>query len=300
MKGYLVAILLILPFDGLFSQTKRIDNSGNLEVLGRNGEILEYQLLDKSNHLREGKEMARIVYQYDSSGQLTLESYYRSSGRPYQTNDGVAAKRYTRGRSKDFLIVEHLDSMGRRVNDLSIGASIVYYKYNDFRQVESVVYFDVDSTVANNSENYARTEIRYFPQKEERRFDADGKLVKVRTERTLYVSGLRIDHRSVPSWFLKGFKISIAEDVKSDSLKCQLTLVNQKSNGRLSLTFKLQNGHVDDVCVVESEAIAKKSEAKIVQILRKAYFISLSNQPASLVDGKMVVNFMKGSCELKE
>jgi hypothetical protein len=275
----------------LLSQQVRKDKTGNVEIIGSWGEILEYHLLDLSGNFRSGNHVAKRLYRYDSLGFLVSERYVKSNGYPYQYNSGIAAITYTWNQNRDVLVIQNFDSTGSRTIDKEIGASISSYKYNSMQKVKEVSFFDKDSVRVNNNEKYSRAEFFYEPSTIEKRYDSNEKLLLVLNDTIKYLRGLHLNSSTIPKWLRKAKWHNLVDGIDFKSFAYSFKLSNQDFDGQVQMSVVLVNGNVKEIEILKVENVSKKLVDKTKRAMAHAYFIHLTMGTFKTVNGQLSFYF---------
>lgn len=274
----------------LYAQTTRKDNKGNLEIIGKNGKLLEYHLLDFKGNYRSSSNLAKIIYTYDTLDYLIQETFYNSKGKRWQYPSGISMKKYIWNELRDVMVINNYDSSENRTIDKKIGASIICYKYDSLRKVKAILYFDKDSLRTNNNEGYSR--IEYFSQLDRKKFyDSNDILIKETDKKIEYLMGLQLSSASIPKWLRKARQSNKVDGVNFKSLNYELTLFGQGTKGKIQFYVVIENGDIKDIRLQESKNVTEKMTNRTKDALKNAHFISLSTNESRSVEGLIKLYF---------
>lgn len=292
MKRLLIVFFLLSLIFESNGQNNRKDKFGNLEVIGVGGEILEYHFLDSQGNLRQGSRIAKKKFEYDSLGFLISEKYFDGNGLHYQYRNGVSMIKYIWNNARNILVVENLDSAGKRTIQKEIGASICRYEYDSLMRVKRITYYDTSGYRVKNNESYSKIEFAYTPFAREYYFDENEKLLMVLSDTIKVLRGLKLKDTSVPRLLRKSVRRNLVDGVMYKRFAYSMVLFDQKEEGEINLSVRLVNGDIDSVKLVKSTMSDIKTK-KIVGYLNHGYFINLSNNRLSQIDGEIFVSFRK-------
>lgn len=295
MIKFICIVLIVLGSLPSLSQVVRKDVVGNLEVFDAQGRLLEYHYLYDGENFRQGNNIAKRIYTYDSVGFLLAEKYYRANGRPYQFPSGIAMIKYTWNRNRDVLVKENLDSIGTRVVDEKNGASLVSYRYDSLRKVKEVAYFDKDSVRVNNRDNYSRVEFFNTPTRVEKYYDSKEKPVLILNDTIKFLRGLQLQSSSIPKWLRKVKQKNMVDGIAIKSFAYSFVLTNQDFDGDIQMSALLVGGDIKDVKVLEVVNASKRLVDKIKRSFSHAHFIALTRGNIKTIEGVISVYFVSSS-----
>lgn len=293
MKIFILGcVALCLATLNIFAQTTRKDVKGNVEVIGRNGELLEYHLLDSRGNFRLTNQLAKIVYGYDSMNNLVLERFYQGNGKLYEYPSGVAMRKYIWNAAQDVLIIQNYDSLEEKTIDKNVGSSMVCYKYDSLKRLKELIYFSSDSLRTNNNRGHSKAQFCYrYPFVVEKYYDENDNLIKIIDESSEYLISLQLSTNSIPKWLRRAQQFNRVDGVKCKSFQYDLILYDQLFDGMVELLIALDEGEVKTNELSKNLNVDKKVERKAIRAIKKAIFVSLSNSKNRPIEGKVNIYF---------